>query len=333
MPHVLVAGPIHDSGFDLLRDAALTWDYVTSAQSDAMAPFLPEADAVLLRTQPFGQMISAAAPRLRIVSRHGVGFEAVDVDALSARGIPVAIVGDVNAGTVAEHAMLLMLAASRRLLDYDRACRPDGDWSFRNSLEALEVAGKTLLIIGLGRIGRHLARIAQAFGIDVVAYDPYLADEPPAGVAMVHDLDAALVAADLISVHAPKTDAPVLDARRLERLKRNAIVVNTSRGGAIDEDALTAALGSGRIHGAGIDVFEDEPPTPASPLRGQSRAVLTPHAAAMTVECAERMAVAAAKNIVDYFAGRLEPDLVVNAQALGLIDKTGGAATGVGGHQ
>ena len=318
MPRVLVAGKLHDSGLAILRAAPeLELDYVEEITSAAMAPHLPTAEAVLLRTQPMTEEVIASAPGLRIVSRHGVGYDAVDVPALSRRGIPLTIVGDVNARTVAEHAMMLMLSASRRIIQYDAATRPGGDWNYRNALAGREISGKRLLIVGLGRIGRHLARMARGFEIEVLAHDPFFAGTPPEGVRLVPDLDAALPEVDLVSIHVPRTDAPILGPERLARLRPGAVIVNTARGGTVDEAALAAALAEGRLHGAGIDVFEEEPPAPDNPLLHSATAVLTPHAASMTLECAERMAMVAAQNIVDHFRGCLDPALVVNAREIG----------------
>jgi D-3-phosphoglycerate dehydrogenase len=314
MQRVLVAGKLHDAGFDVLKSAGdLDIDYVETIDEPSMQPFLENANAVLLRTQPFSASSIAKCRDLRMVSRHGVGFDSVDVAALNDRQVPLAIVGDVNAQTVAEHAMLLLLSASRRLIQYDAATRPGGNWDFRNSLAAREISGKSLLIIGLGRIGRNLARMAAGFDIRVRAYDPFMKGEVPAGVTMVEDLHGALAAADLISLHVPRTDAPLIGAAEIALMKPTAIIVNTARGGTIDEAALAIALKAGRIFGAGLDVFEDEPLTIANRLTSSPQAILTPHSASMTVECAERMAIAAAKNIVDFMQGRLDPKLVVNA--------------------
>lgn len=315
MQRVLVAGKLHDAGLDVLRSVNdLEIDYVETIDEPSMQPFLPNANAVLLRTQPFSAGSIAKCRDLRMVSRHGVGFDSVDVAALNEKQIPLAIVGDVNAQTVAEHAMLLLLSTSRRLLQYDTATRPGGNWEFRNSLSAREISGKTLLIIGLGRIGRHLARMAGGFDIHVIAFDPFMRLEPPSGVTMIDDLHKALEAADLISLHVPKTDTPLIGAAEMRLMKRTAIIVNTARGGTIDEAALAVALKAGRVFGAGLDVFADEPLTIANRLTSSAETILTPHSASMTVECAERMAIAAAKNIVDFMQGHLDPALVVNAE-------------------
>lgn len=323
MQKVLVAGKLHEAGFDVLRSAAnLEIDYVETIDEPSMQPYLQDTNAVLLRTQPFSASSIAKCRNLRMVSRHGVGFDSVDVNALNDLRVPLAIVGDVNAQTVAEHAMLLLMSTSRRLLQYDAATRPGGNWEFRNSLAAREISGKSLLIIGLGRIGRNLARMARGFDIRVSAYDPYLKAAPPPDVTIVDDLHAALAVADLISLHVPRTDAPLIGAAEIALMKPTAVIVNTARGGTIDEAALAIALKAGRIFGAGLDVFEDEPLTIANRLTSSQQTILTPHSASMTVECAERMAFAAAKNIVDFMAGRLDPDLVVNAKSIDFANET-----------
>jgi D-3-phosphoglycerate dehydrogenase / 2-oxoglutarate reductase len=254
------------------------------------------------------------AAHLKIVSRHGVGCDSVDVEALNRRRIPLAVTGDVNSRTVAEHTMLLLLAAAKRLLRYDASVRT-ADWNYRNSLHAAELDGKRLLIVGFGRIGRHVARMAAPFGLHCLVHDPFQPDVTirAAGCEPVADLHAGLAVADFVTVHIPKTeDGALLGSFELARMRPNTIVVNTARGGLIDEAALAAALRDGRIGGAGLDVFESEPPPPDHDLLADPRVVLTPHSAGLTQECAARMAVAAAQNILDFFAGRLDPSLVVN---------------------
>ncbi|MFQ5623949.1 MAG: hydroxyacid dehydrogenase [Paracoccaceae bacterium] len=319
MPLVVVGGRLHPCGIELLRKApGIELDYVEEVSIEALAPRIPGADAILLRTQPLTAETIDGCPNLRIVSRHGVGYDAVDVESLNRRGIPLAIVGDVNSRSVAEHAMMLMLAAGRRLLCYDAATR-DGDWDYRNSLEAREMFSKSLLIVGFGRIGRCLAQIASAFGLRVSAYDPYLSGPPASGeVRMVDDLGAALADADFISIHIPGTDKPILGPDNIALLKPTAVVVNTARGGAADEQALADALRENRLLGVGIDVYSSEPPGAGNPLTGLKRAVLTPHSAGMTLESAARMAHSAARNIIDFFNGRLDPALVANRDAIGI---------------
>lgn len=317
MPRVLVAGKLHPSGLSILAEASnLEINYIEDTTTQAMLPHLGAAEAILLRGQSLSAQMISDCPDLKLVSRHGVGYDAVDVAALNVRGIALSIVGDVNAQAVAEHAMMLLLATSRRLIAYDHAVRRDGDWNYRNELIAREVFEKTLLIVGLGRIGRRLAKMAAGFDIRVSAFDPYASD-PPESVTMVDDLHEGLKAADLVSLHVPNADKPIIGAAELALMKSHAVVVNTARGGMIEESALAQALNEGRLHGAGIDVFTKEPTQPDNPLLAPLQAILTPHSASMTLECAERMAVVSAQNIVDFFNAKLDPALVVNSQEIG----------------
>jgi D-3-phosphoglycerate dehydrogenase len=222
-------------------------------------------------------------------------------------------VGDVNSVSVAEHAMMLILACVKRLKRADDAVR-QGPWTWRNRLEAGEVLGKRLLILGYGRIGRNLARMASAFGMQVRAHDPFLQQQgwPEGSVSAVETLADGLSWADIVSVNLPKADKPILAATELSWLRRGAIIINTARGGIVDEAALVQALESGQVAAAGVDVFETEPPAASHPLAAFDQVILTPHIAGLTAEAAERMAVASVQNVLDFFAGCLDPALVVN---------------------
>lgn len=316
MPHLLIAGKLHPSGLALLREApGVTFDYVEEISETSYQAHLPKADGMVIRTQPMGAASVAAAGRLQIVSRHGVGYDAVDLGALNARKIPLCIVGDVNSAGVAEHAMMLLLAASHRLIAADRATR-SGNWGWRNGLQTHELRGKRLLVVGFGRIGRHLAGMARAFGMEVHAHDPFVTNWPNDLAQRADDLPKALAEADAVSLHLPRADRAVLGAADLALMKPEAIVVNTARGGLVDELALAEALRAGRLGGAGIEVFNAEPPGPDHPLFGLEQVALTPHNAALTVECAERMAIASVENVLNFFAGRLDPALIVNKDAI-----------------
>ena len=314
MPHVLVAGKLHPSGIELLRGHSdVTFDYVEEVSEPSYAPLIDAADGLVIRTQPLSAETVKRAARLRIVSRHGVGYDSVDLPSLNERGIALAVVGDVNSVSVAEQAMMLLLAAAKRAIRSDRAVR-DGDWGWRNRLEPIELWRKRLLIVGFGRSGRHLARMAAGFGMDIRAFDPFLASRgwPNESVSSVADLSEGLAWADYVSVHAPKGDRPVIGAAEFAVMKPTAVLVNTARGGVVDELALIAALSEERLAAAGLDVFDDEPPSPDNPLFAMDQVILSPHIAGLTAECAERMAVSSVQNVLDFFAGRLDPALVVN---------------------
>jgi len=321
MPTVLLSGKLHPEALAVLRGR--TDLKVVEMEGDTPEEFLaklPEADALLIRTAPLPREALVNAGRLKVVSRHGVGYDNVPVDALSAMGVPVVVVGGVHSVTVAEHAMFLMLAVAKAALLHDRAVRT-GDWAFRNRLDAMELGGRTLLILGFGRIGRALAVRAKAFGMTVTAYDPNVAETAmaEAGVGKVADWRAVLADVDAISLHLPRLPETenMIGAAELAAMKPTAILVNTARGGLIDEAALAEALQAGRIAGAGIDTFDEEPPQSDNPLFACDRAILSPHIAGLTREAMARLGVASAENVLAGLDGRLDPALVVNAAALG----------------
>ena len=318
MPHILIAGKLHPAGLALLQaSAGVTFTHVEEISEASYQDHLAQADAMVIRTQPMGAGSIAKAARLQIVSRHGVGYDAVDVAALNARNIPLCIVGDVNSVSVAEHAMMLILACAKQLIRADRAVR-HGPWGWRNKLEQGEISGKRLLIIGYGRIGRHLARMASGFGMEIRAVDPYLAGIgwPAGDLAAPSGLAEGLAWADVISVHVPKTGAALIGAAELAVMRQGAILVNTARGGVVEERALADALRAGHIAAVGLDVFDAEPPGPDHPLIGFDEVILTPHTAGLTQQAAERMAISSVQNVLDFFAGRLVADLIVNKDAL-----------------
>ncbi|QFI19819.1 hydroxyacid dehydrogenase (plasmid) [Klebsiella aerogenes] len=324
MANILVAGKIHQAGIDVLqRTPGFNVQLVNEVSVESYAPFLKDANALLIRTQPLTASEINAAPNLRIVSRHGVGYDSVDVDALNARNIPLTIVGDVNSLSVAEHTLTLLLSVAKRISYFDRSIR-EGQWDRRNSFTAVEVAGRTLFILGFGRIGREVARLAKCFRMKVIAYDPFLTD----GVFAEHDvtriteINRGLQQADAVTVHLPLSgDKPLIGEAELAQMKRGAMLINTARGGIIDEEALAKALQNNALGGAGLDVLCHEPPHQHASLLTQSdRLILSPHAAGLTEEAAMRMSVSAATNIVNYFTGQLDRELVVNQQVLLLND-------------
>lgn len=321
MPHLLVAGKLHPSGEVLLRELAaagrITFDYVEEVSEPSYAGLIDRADALVIRTQPLSAATVARAGRLRVVSRHGVGYDSVDLAALDARGIALTIVGDVNSVSVAEHAMMQLLSVAKRAIRADHATRHPGEWGWRNRLEQQEISGKNLLILGYGRIGRHLARMAQGFGMQIRAHDPYLERAGwPDGPVPPTALMEGLAWADCISIHIPRAERPLIGAAEIAAMKPGVILSNTARGGVVSESALAAALASGHVGGAGIDVFDDEPPTDANPLLSPDNTILSPHIAGLTRECGERMAIASIQNAIGYLDGSIDPALVVNKESL-----------------
>jgi D-3-phosphoglycerate dehydrogenase / 2-oxoglutarate reductase len=319
MGHVLVLGRIHDAGMNILKAGGVSSELLAMPTAEAILAKAPEADAILIRTSPLPAAIIDAAPHLKVVSRHGVGYDNIDVAACTRRRVPVTVVGDVNSVPVAEHAMMLMLALAKQTVAHDRAMR-EGNWAIRDAFGMTELSGKSVLVMGFGRIGKAVAKRAAAFDMQVHVFDPYVSDNVVAamGYQPERELAAALPKADYVSVHMPLSPETrgMMDAKALVRLKPSATVICTARGGIVDEAALADALTSGRLRGAGLDVFEQEPPPDDLPLLKLDNVVLSPHNAGLTAESAVRMSTVAAQNCLDALAGKLNPDLVVNREVL-----------------
>jgi D-3-phosphoglycerate dehydrogenase len=323
MHRVLIIEPIHPAGMALLQKRAdIRFDVVSGRDAPGFLDRLAEADAATVRMMPFAADLVAAAKKLKVLARHGVGYDTVDVAALTAAGIPLAILGEVNAVPVAEQVLCFMLALARRVGEFDRATR-SGDFAIRHRGLTFELAGKTLLLVGFGRIGREVARRAQAFAMRVVAYDPFVParEIASAGCAPVSDWRNALSDADFVSLHAPLTAETrgMIGAQEIACMKSGAFLINTARGGLLDSAALAAALREERIAGAAIDVYPEHPPRADEPLLKLDSVLLSPHSSGMTRECTERMAIACAENVLAGLDGTLDPARVVNREVFKVI--------------
>jgi D-3-phosphoglycerate dehydrogenase / 2-oxoglutarate reductase len=316
---VLVLGKIVDAGLEILR-AASDVEYIELPQhAPDLMEHVPDADAIIVRMTAITEDVVAAAPNLKIVARHGVGYERIDVPALTAKGIPLALVGNVNALAVAEHTLAMMLTVAKKFLPYDKATRT-GNFGISDSFSATELSGKTILLAGFGRIGQEVAQRCKAFGMDVLIADPFVqaADVEAAGYRFTGDFKAALPEVDWVSIHIPKTPETenFIAAPEMAAMKEGAYLVNVSRGGMVDEAALYEALKSGHLRGAALDVFEPEPPGVDNPLFELDNFLASPHCGAFTEECAQRMSSACAHNVLAAFAGNLDPAVVVNKEVL-----------------
>lgn len=320
MPHVLVVGHIRNEGLAILHARPeVTVEVLAEPTLAQTIDAAGQAEAILVRTAPIPRAVIEAAPRLRVVSRHGVGYDNVDLAACNARGIPIAIAATANMVAVAEQAFFMLMELAKQGRQHDAAVR-EGRWAFRNRQAAIELAGKRLLIMGLGRIGRELVRRCRAFDMVVAGFDPHISPEAmrAMGIEPETALLPALARADAVSLHLPLTPATrgIVGRDQLRAMKPSAILVNTARGGLIDETALEEALRKGWIRGAGLDVFSEEPPRAGSPLFAFENLILSPHSAGVTVEAAIRMAKESATNLLAALDGRLDPSLVVNPQVL-----------------
>ena len=317
---VLVVGHIHQDGINLLQARPDLTIEITEAHNESdLMKLVRDADAILVRSAPITSSIIEAAPLLKVVSRHGVGFNSVDVEALTARRIPLTIAVGGNAVSVAEHTLYLILALAKQGQRYDMAAR-QGNFNFRNAPITREIETTNLLVIGFGRIGTQVTRRALAFGMSVHVYDPYVPDKiiHDQSVRVVHSLQGALPEMDIVSVHCPLNEETtnLIGSNELSLMKPNALLINTARGGIVDEVALHDTLLQGRIAGAGIDVFVTEPTNPTLNLLKLNNVVVSPHCAGVTVESSARTARIAAQNVVNGLNLTLDEAFVVNREVL-----------------
>lgn len=301
MPETPTARPVvwipREVHADAVRELE-TWADVRrgwGADATTEAEIAPHAQGVLLRTARMDAAQLSRMPRLRIVARHGVGTDTVDTAFARERGIRVSTTPEANVLSVAEHAIALLMAVRRGI---GAAAAGTAD---RGALIGGELSGSTLGLIGYGRIARHVARIARGgFGIRILAFDPAVPDDDVrADGAEPCSLDDLLAASDAVSVHVPLVPETrgLLGAAQLRRMRRHAVVVNTSRGGVVDEKALASALDAGEVGGAGLDVSEVEPMPADHPLRGRANVVVTPHIGGQTREAMRRVAMEAAASL------------------------------------
>jgi len=275
----------------------------------ALLERIHDVRAVMVRNQTrITAEVIAAATKLAVIGRVGVGLDNIDVKAATQRGIPVIAPLAANAVSVAELTMGLILALARRIPLGDRSTK-SGGWD-RRGCTGTEISGKTLTLVGFGRIGRLVATRARVFQMDVVAFDPYLPADAPrledSGIRLVTSLEEALGTADFVSVHLPlgPDTKHLFDSRRFAAMKRGAFFINTSRGGVMDEEALEAALESGQLGGAGLDVREVEPPREPGPLAQRDNVILMPHVGAFTVEAQDRTFKAVCEDVACILEGR-----------------------------
>jgi D-3-phosphoglycerate dehydrogenase len=312
-PLVVVSDPsVHPEAIARLSESCELRILGAYTPEERYAEACVEAQAVLARVGAVTRRVIEAAPHLRIVARHGVGVDSVDLDAATERGVVVTTAGSLNAAAVAEYTFGLLLTLVRKVREADRLMRAGG-WD-RRPLTGVELEGRTLGIVGVGAIGGRVARQGLAFGMQVIGCDPAYSEPPVPGMRL-GSLEEVLAAADILTLH-PRlnpTTFRMIDAVALAALHPGAIVVNTSRGEVVDEGALTASLQAGHLAGAALDVFAEEPLAPESPLREMENVVLSPHVAGQTQDAMVQVAHSAAQAILDDLAGR-RPEFVYNPE-------------------
>jgi D-3-phosphoglycerate dehydrogenase len=319
---VMLPHTMGKQGIDLVksRDDIELVIYPAGIAQAELLPQLADCAGIALSGTPFKLTEMNASPAMQVVARIGVGYDAVEVPALTARKVPLMVAGSSNSTSVAEQAFHLIIALAKRNHQMDRLVKDD-KWTDRHAAPPMELADKVVLIVGFGRIGTRSARRCLGFDMQVRIFDPYVdqAKIAAAGCTPVSDLDAELPNADFVSIHCPKSPATVgmFNAVRLARMKKGAFIVNTARGGIIDEAALYDSLTSGHLAGAGLDVFDLEPTPANNPLLKLSNVIASPHMAGVTVESIQGMAVVTAQNILGVLDGKPNADNAINPEVFG----------------
>ncbi len=321
MPRLTILGALHPNAMALLDarpDIEVTLVADTLAPRAEVEAAVRGTDAIEVRTARIDAPLLEMAPDLKVVSRHGVGCDAVDVEWMSARGLPVAIAVGGNDRTVAEHTLGMMLSLAKEF-ERQTAHVRQADWSVRAEPRGFDLEDRTLLVVGHGRIGSRVAVLARAFGMRVIARDPYL-ESFPEGIEVAETLEAGLAQADIVTVHTPKNPETIdlIGGAEIAAMRPGALLINCARGGIVNEAATAEALHSGQLGGYGCDVFSEEPVAQDNPILMAPNTILTAHCAASTPEGMRRMGMIAIQNVIDCFDGCLKPEMIFNREELGL---------------
>ncbi|KAA0018136.1 hydroxyacid dehydrogenase [Salinicola corii] len=314
----LIAQPIHRDGIELLHEAGISVIDAPAADPATLSAILGDADALIVRGAEVNRAMLDQAPRLGVIGVHGVGVNAIDIAAATDHGVIVANTPGSNAQAVAEQAIALMFAVARRVPLADRTVREGDFFAFKYSVPMIELAGLTFGVVGFGNIGRRAARMAKGLGMRVITYSPNAPDAALADVdaERVDSLEALLTRADVVSVHVGLNERTrnLIGREALARMKPSALLINTGRGGTVDETALAEALAEGRLAGAGLDVFAQEPMPYDHPLLTLDSVVVSPHNGGSTAASMSRTARAVARHIIDVSRGQT-PAQVLNPAA------------------
>lgn len=304
---VLIPQDITDAGKNYLREHDCEVTVLSDSSVESICAAVKDADALLVRTASYPAEVFDAAGKLKVVARYGAGVDNVDLEAAARHGVQVCNAPFANSNSVAEHTVTLMLACAKNLILQDHACRT-GDFESRNRTKGVELDGKVLGLIGCGHIGRLVAqKAALGFGMKVIGYDAYAKQkEMPEYLTLLDRAEDVYQEADFLSLHVPLTPSTkhMVDKTVMNRMKTGAVILNCARGGVVNEADLYEAVKSGKLAGAGLDVFADEPIDPRNPLYTLDRVIVSPHNAALTVEAADRMGLHAAQGIVEVLTGK-----------------------------
>ena len=308
---------IHDKGLELLdKNKKFQYEIIEDISKENLIKELPKFDGVTLRVAKLGNEILSKCKKLKVISRHGVGYDNVDVKYLKSNNIKLLITATANAVSVAEHVMYMILTLSKGITQYDQMVRSGQFRNVANKLLTFELLNKEILIMGFGRIGKILIKRCLGFDMKVNVYDPFVEKKyvEEQGGNKIEDLDLFLKTADYLSIHMPLNDKTrnLINLNKLKTMKKNVIIINTARGGIINEKDLDEAVKNNIIFGAGLDVFVNEPIENDSPLLKNKKILLSPHSATFTQECTIRMGIQTVQNLIDFFENKLQKNMIVN---------------------
>ena len=313
---ILVIQNIHEAGIQLLKENSnYEFEIIDDVKIEVLKKKILNCDGLSIRTAKLPAEIIDLGKKLKIISRHGVGYDNIDLSSSKKNNITIAITATANAVAVAEHVMFMLLNISKRKNMYDETVK-SGNFSGRNKLpKTIELWNKNILIAGFGRIGQCLIKRCKGFEMNVSVYDPFVSKEviEKLGGKKVDNLDNTLKDMDVVSLHVPLNDKTknLINYDLLKNMKKNCIIINAARGGIINEIDLNKALNENLIFGAGLDVFETEPPDQNNPLLKNDKVFLSPHTAAFTEECMTRMGKETIQNIIDFFDKKLDKSKII----------------------
>tara|TARA_Y100000590_G_scaffold83520_1_gene93114 strand:- start:1506 stop:2489 length:984 start_codon:yes stop_codon:yes gene_type:complete len=325
--HVAIIESINEKAIDSLsRNSKYSYEVIENFDENKSIDKLKDADAIAIRTGVLSEKAINQCKKLKIISRHGVGYDNIDLEAINKRNIPLTITINANALTVAEHVFAMMFYFNKNITKFDKSVR-NNQWSklIMDGTKIItinsELYNKSIFILGYGRIGKELASRCLAFKMNIYIYDPFInKDDLGQNIKKIDELEDGFSIADYISIHIPLSEKTrnLINKKNLIKMKPNAFIINTSRGGIINEDDLNTALNDNIISGAGLDVFDEEPILHNHNLLNNSKVIMTPHIAAHTSECWERHGRETLKNITDYFDDNLDLNTVVNRDSINL---------------
>lgn len=319
---VLVVQGLHEQGLEMLKQRSdIEFKVLLSDDENEILEAAKDVNGITVRTAQITEKIINSSKNLKVISRHGVGYDSINLKSLNKKKIPLTIAAHSNMISVSEQAMFFLLALNKNVFYYDDFTRK-GDWTNRWDVKAWDLAEKNIMVIGFGRIGSNFVKRALAFDMKVYVYDPYIDHEKinKSGAIAIENFKDNLPKMDAITLHCPKNEETtnLFTKNEFQKMKKDAFIINCARGGILNEEDLYEALLNEKIAGAGLDVFDIEPTPSSNPLFKLKNVILSPHIAGVTVESTVRMATETVQNVLDVFDNKINQSVVVNNKEIGM---------------